>query len=247
MIGYVFLGVCLLIALILAGRILLTMNPAQLANILRFTFVGLLGSAAIFLMITGRFAIGAGLALFSVSLLKRWSFPTITFPNLGRGKSKQQSTVETGFLRMNLEHESGVMQGEVLQGTYAGRDLARLNLNQLLVVLAECERTDPEAAQLLETYLDRTQENWREQASQDEQAQTGTAGQGWGRRRQPNRSSSPMSVDEACEVLGVEPGATEEEIKAAHHRLMLNNHPDRGGSDFLAAKINQAKDILLGT
>jgi len=55
-----------------------------------------------------------------------------------------------------------------------------------------------------------------------------------------------MSRDEAYEVLGLHPGASETDIKEAHRRLMRGAHPDAGGSDWLAARINQARDILLG-
>jgi DnaJ family protein C protein 19 len=62
----------------------------------------------------------------------------------------------------------------------------------------------------------------------------------------PSRSGGPMTRDEAYQVLGLRPGASHSEIKEAHHRLMRAAHPDAGGSDWLAARINQARDILLG-
>ena len=58
--------------------------------------------------------------------------------------------------------------------------------------------------------------------------------------------SGKMTVEEAREVLGVKPSASREEIIQAHKRMMQKVHPDRGGSDYLAAQINQAKDTLLG-
>jgi curved DNA-binding protein CbpA len=54
-----------------------------------------------------------------------------------------------------------------------------------------------------------------------------------------------MSRSEALKVLGLEEGATEEHIRAAHRRLILQTHPDKGGTSYLAAKINEAKDVLL--
>jgi hypothetical protein len=63
----------------------------------------------------------------------------------------------------------------------------------------------------------------------------------------PMRNAGPqMPAAEALKVLGLPPGASADDIRAAHKRLMLQNHPDRGGSDYLASKINEAKDVLLG-
>ncbi len=61
----------------------------------------------------------------------------------------------------------------------------------------------------------------------------------------PRRASGTMTVDEAWQVLGLQPGADAAAIRAAHRRLMRGAHPDSGGSDWLAARINQARDILL--
>ncbi len=248
MIGYLIFGVCLVVALILAGRALVNVDPAKLANAIKWLFFGIAASISLFLMLTGRFAVGAMVGLFSLSLLRRWALPGLNFslPKFGGGKrgGGQTSTVSTDYIRMTLDHGSGAMGGEVLQGTFAGRELGSLNLNQLLSLLRECETNDLEAAQLLETYLDRTAEGWREQAggSAAENGGEHEPGRGWGRKSRP---AGQMTLEEACEILGVAPGASEDEIKAAHHRLMLKNHPDRGGSSFLAAKINQAKDLLL--
>ena len=140
----------------------------------------------------------------------------------------QTSEVETEFLRMDLDHDTGEMDGAVLQGTYEGRALRELGLSDLLALLDEC-RADRQSAALLEAYLDRVHEEWRE------------------RRGPPPRASSDgMTEDEARAVLGIGPDATREEIVKAHRRLMQRLHPDRGGSDYLAAKLNAAKDLLLG-
>lgn len=246
-VGYVVLGLCLLAALFVAGRVFVNADPKLLAKFLRYIIFGLVCSAAVFFLVTGRFAFGAPLALVAVSMLRRWSMPSwrFSFPGMGSSRSNQSSTVETEFLRMKLEHGSGVMSGEVLKGIYAGKDLAELNQNQVQALLEECEREDPEAAQLLEAYLGRVfGENWRgEDGGQPSDGEPrGGRRSGWGARA----ARGDMSPGEAREILGVVSSASTADIKEAHRRLILKNHPDRGGSSFLAAKINHAKEILLG-
>ena len=140
----------------------------------------------------------------------------------------QTSEVETAFLRMQLDHDTGEMDGTVQRGRYEGCTLRGLGLQELLELLNEC-RSDRQSMAVLEAYLDRIHEGWRER-----------------RGPPPGTSSDGMNEDEARAVLGVGPDATREEIVAAHRRLMQRVHPDRGGSDYLAAKLNAAKDLLLG-
>ena len=249
MVGYVILGLCVLAALIIAGRMFVNADPKVLAKFFRYILFGVTGAAAIFLMATGRFLFGAPLAALALGMLRRWSLPNwkFSFPSGGGGRSAKSSTVETKFLRMKLEHGSGVMSGEVLRGTFSGMELAAMSQNQLLALLDDCEREDPESAQLLAAYLDRIfGEDWRgEGASAGNSERGGGRSKGWGSRGGGARGGA-MSLDEACEVLGIKPGASADEIKEAHRRLILKNHPDQGGSSFLAAKINQAKEVLLG-
>jgi hypothetical protein len=145
--------------------------------------------------------------------------------------SGTQSTVETGMLRMRLDRATGEITGEVLAGRFAGRQLLQLTLPELQSLYAECLRCDTDSARLLATYLDRVHgDRWRTRN------RTSDAGA---------RSPGAMSREEALEVLGLAPGATREAIIEAHRRLMQKVHPDRGGSDYLAAQINLAKDVLL--
>jgi hypothetical protein len=147
--------------------------------------------------------------------------------------SGQTSTVQSKFIRMTLNHDSGDINGEVLSGQFAGKTLDQLELDALLQLLGECQ-DDEESVALLQAYLDRVYgDDWQQQAGDQARQQTASP-------------SGEMSRDEALQVLGLSDGASEDEIVEAHRRLMQKLHPDRGGSSYLAAVINQAKDTLLG-
>jgi DnaJ-domain-containing protein 1 len=109
--------------------------------------------------------------------------------------------------------------------------LSELTTADLVALLRECRAADAEGARLLEAYLDRLHPEWRDDIGAGQSA--------------PSRGSSDMSVAEAYEILGLQPGADEAAITAAYHRLMMQLHPDHGGTDYLATKINRARDILL--
>ena len=156
------------------------------------------------------------------------------FPNgfpWNRKTAGQKSRVATAILAMELDHDSGKMTGEVLSGPFKGARLEELDPNDLQSLYHYCAAASDQSISLLEAWLDRNKPEWRET---------------WkGAERAKQSRSSAMSHDEALAVLGLKAGATNEAIKNAHHRLMKDFHPDRGGSDYLAAKINQAKDVLL--
>jgi len=135
---------------------------------------------------------------------------------------------------MSLDHETGEMDGRVLTGRHAGRTLSELNLEELHEIAREF-RGDPESSRLLESYLDRAHPAWRDDVEAD-------AADGHG----APPGSGGVDPKEAYEILGLEPGASETEVREAHRRLMKQVHPDRGGSAALAAKINEAKDRILG-
>jgi hypothetical protein len=147
----------------------------------------------------------------------------------------QTSTVATAFLRMTLDHDTGSMEGTILRGRFAGMRLDELGAADLLALLRECRAEDEEGARLLEAYLERIHPQWREELAGER------AGGGAGARS----TSGDMSVDEAYAILGLSAGADAEAIKEAHRRLMVKLHPDHGGSDYLATKINRARDVLL--
>ena len=134
---------------------------------------------------------------------------------------------------MRLDHDSGEMTGTVRRGVHEGRDITGLSLEDLLVLRGECTGEDPKSVAILEAYLDRRFGiGWRS----DEDRAEAPAG----------ASEGPMTQEEAYRFLGLEPGASPAQIKEAHRRMMKNFHPDHGGSDYIAAKLNEAKAILLG-
>ncbi len=218
--------------------------PEQVARKLRQALIWLGGGLLVLLAATGRlhwlFALLGVAAPFVqrlfrllqlLPLLQRLRAMFQQNSSSGGPSGGQFSQVRTQFLHMRLDHDSGAMSGTVLQGRFKDRELAQLDLEQLLDLLRECA-TDEKSASLLQAYLDRERgTEWREQA---------------GARPQPE-SSSPgaMTRSEAYEILGLEAGADREAIIAAHRRLVQRLHPDRGGSAWLATRINLAKDLLL--
>jgi hypothetical protein len=151
----------------------------------------------------------------------------------GRAAGARQSTVAARILRMHLDHENGRLTGEVLEGRYKDWQLDEMDREQLEELRRYCEEKDSESLQLLEGYLE--QRFGDEAESAQDQGDTAPPPPGGMTRR------------EALDVLGLDDDADEDAIIAAHRSLMQKLHPDRGGSDYLAAKINQAKDLLLGS
>ncbi len=208
-------------------------NPPLLAKQMRqIGGYAALGGAAI-LLVRGMLSYAMPLAMLGSWLLtgsqtlnwRRW------LPNGGGAGGAQTTSIKTDHLEMQLDHDTGGMRGHVIKGIFRGRDIETMAPAELALLWQDCRFADPQSAQILETYLDRLHPTWREDMARAE-ASPGAGG--------------VMTKDEAYEVLGLKPGADAEQIRAAHRDLMKRMHPDRGGSTYLAAKINQAKDVLLG-
>ena len=168
-----------------------------------------------------------------IPLLKQVLAGVDALKSKSKPSSGQTSTVQSKYIRMTLNHDSGDINGEVLTGQFKGRTLAQLNLEALLQLLRECQ-DDDESVALLQTYLDREHaDTWQQQAGAQGQQRTASA-------------PGEMSREEALQILGLPTDASEAEIIETHRRLMQKLHPDRGGSAYLAATINLAKDTLLG-
>lgn len=226
-------GVAILGGLLLLVYLFVNADPAKLARALKWVAIGAAALLFLYLLLSERFALIWLPLTFAFPYLRRFRS---LFGGLFRSASgaSQTSDVTTSYLRMSLDHDSGTMTGTVLAGRFAGMRLEEMGRDELFELLRECRAADEESARLVEAYLDRILANWRDEFA------GGAAGDS-----QPHTSSGDMTMAEAYEILGLAPGADEAQIKAAHHRLMMQLHPDHGGTDYLATKINRARDVLL--
>jgi hypothetical protein len=207
-------------------------NPAALAKLLRTVGgTGLLVLAGIVLL-RGRIDIAMIAGGLGFGLLRR--NPLDWFKG-GARKPGSVSRVRSAMIEAVLDHDTGRMSGTVLAGSFSGRALDELSEPDLLGVLSECASADPDGARLLESYLDRRFPAWREHAQAH--ADPGSGGGGL--------DAAEMSEDEAYQILGIQPGADRDTVRRAHRTLMKKFHPDQGGTTYLAARINAAKDFLL--
>lgn len=222
------IGAGALLLAVLLARGFATASVATIKKAAAWTGASLGLVLLVLLVISGRAVQVIWMAALLIPLLTQvWQSwrTTRTFARGGQATPGQESRVETRTLEMVLHHDSGRMTGTVRRGRYAGADLADLDLAALRGLLADCMQEDPESVPLLEAWLDRSHPDWRTTIPEAE---------------------GPMTRADALAILGLENDATETEIRAAHRRLMRTAHPDRGGSAWLAARLNAARDFLLG-
>jgi DnaJ domain len=232
---YLLGGFAVLSGFLMLVYLFVNADPARLARGLKVTGIVIAVLAVATLAISGRLAaLLMPLAMLMPLLIRVRSVLDRYRPPSGG----QTSTVATPFLRMTLDHDTGSMTGTILRGHFSGMRVEELGSADLLALLRECRAEDEEGARLLEAYLDRIHPDWR-----DELAGGRASGGSGGSSARP--SSSDMTVEEAYAILGLAPGADAEAIREAHRRLMVKLHPDHGGSDYLATKINRARDVLL--
>ncbi len=232
----------LLIWLMLGGlKAFAQASPAALARLVkRGGGVAALAIAAILLLRGGvALAIGfAGLGFWLLNISKGGLWGVFASPAGGakagarRGRS---SCVRSAMIEMELDHETGKMRGSILAGPDEGRELDSLTRPQCEILYDLCRRDDPEGARLLQAYLDRRFSGWR----------PANEAQGDSRGGEARRRAGAMSKDEAYEVLGLKKGATREEVVRSHRSLMKKLHPDHGGTTDLAARVNEAKEVLM--
>ena len=224
------LGVVALFLLLWAASAFIKADPKEVARVLRW--IG--GIAALllagFLLFRGQIGIAIPLGAFGLGLLGWTSFWPAPFGARTQRNTGQVSRVRTAFLEMELDHDTGRMHGRILAGSYQGASLDALDQAALMKLLGE---VDDDSRDLLVAYLDRREPGWREHAQHH--AGSGT---------RPT-TSGKMTEEEAYQILGLQRGASTEEISRAHRSLIKKLHPDQGGTTYLAARINEAKDVLL--
>ena len=222
-------GALILVAAIWVMGVISRIDPKIGARILKAGGGLVALGLAVFLGLRGEIWVAVPLGGFGLGLLGWLPFGPAGFSARTTKSSGKISQVRSAYFEMELDHDTGEMRGRVVAGRYQGKELATLDVKTLVEMLTEI---DDESRALLMAYLDRRDPRWSEHAQGD-----ATAGR-------TASSSGKMSEQEAYQILGVQPGASANEIGRAHRALMKKFHPDQGGSTYLAARINEAKEIL---
>lgn len=225
------LGIAALVVLWGVLTLFRSASPAVLARALKLVGgVASLAAAAV-IGARGNFAFAIPLGVFGLGLLGWMPFGPAGFSSRTRRSHGRQSKVRSHFLEMTLDHDTGALAGDIVAGAHAGRSLAEFGLDGLLEMMGGF---DEESRALLGAYLDRRFPRWRDGRADE----AGAGGRPSSRGR--------MTEEEALQVLGLERGASREAIVQAHRNLMKKLHPDQGGSTWLATRVNEARDLLLG-
>jgi DnaJ-domain-containing protein 1 len=223
-------GVLILVAALWVLGVISKIDPKVGARILKASGGLLALGFAVFLGLRGEIGVALPLGAVGLGLLGWLPFGPAGFSARTQKSGGKTSQVRSAFFEMELEHDSGRMRGRVLVGPHQGAALESLDVKTLVGMLTDI---DEESRALLMAYLDRRDAGWREHAQGDAAA---------GR---PAASTGKMSEQEAYQILGVETGASADAIARAHRALMKKFHPDQGGSTYLAARINEAKEVLM--
>ena len=223
-------GVLILVAALWVLGVISKIDPKIGARVLKASGGMIALGLAVFLGLRGEVGVAIPLGAVGLGLLGWMPFGPAGFSARTQKSSGKTSRVRTAYFEMELDHDSGTMDGRIVAGPHQGATLASLDVKTLVGMLNEI---DEESRALLVAYLDRRDAGWSEHAQGD--AATG----------RPAASSGKMSEQEAYQILGLEPGASPDDIGHAHRALMKKFHPDQGGSTYLAARINEAKETLL--
>jgi hypothetical protein len=227
---YVLIGGGALLALLVVMQLTRNATPRKMARLLRWVVGGALVALSALLAMRGQVGLVTFTGPVAYMILRYGRLGNFSFEG-AEVSEDNESAVKSRFISMTLDHDTGAVSGRVTAGRFKGRDLLELDEVQTRMLLDEVAR-DSDSLSLLETWLDKNRTGWREHFG------------GETRSEEPTETIGDPDA-EAFAVLGLEPGATDEEIRAAHKKLMMGVHPDQGGSTYLAAKINAAKDRLL--
>jgi hypothetical protein len=224
-----FFGLVVLVLALWALSVVSKVDPRIGARVVKAGGGLLALGFAVFLGLRGEIGIAIPLGAFGLGLLGWLPFGPAGFSARTRKSAGQASRVRSTYLEMELDHDTGEMRGRIVAGRHQGVALGDLDVATLTGLLADF---DDESRALLMAYLDRREPNWRDHAQGDTTAPRSVA-------------SGKMTEQEAYQILGLQPGASAEAIGHAHRTLMKKFHPDQGGTTYLAARINEAKEILL--
>lgn len=230
------LAIAILVGAYWLLRLFARTPPAVLARWIRGVSGASAIGAGVMLLLRGSFPAAGAVAALGALILGQGRFPKDW--NFGRSKGPGVSRVRSAMIEMELDHATGAMSGTVLAGAQEGRSLDTLARPACEELYRQCLSDDPDGARLLEAYLDRRFPGWRQTGEGEDHA-------GGGGTRTRRARAPAMSEDEAYEVLGLRKGASREDVSRAHRTLMKKLHPDQGGSTDLAARVNEAKDVLL--
>ena len=245
--AYLVLGLGLLIGGVLLVRWFASAQPKQIISGSKWVAIGLGAAVIVFMLLQRRFDVIGWLFAVALPFVLRFGSLFRHLKTMRRNAAGptpgQFSEIRTQYFIMRLEHDTGDLSGDIIAGPYQGRTLQSLTLEEAMALLAQCRRDDPNGAQALETFIDRVHgPDWRAGSGAGDTADRDGEGFQGSQHRQ---SDDVMTIERARQILGVERGASRQEIRSAHRRLMKIAHPDQGGSDFLATEINRAKDVLL--
>lgn len=222
-------GLVVLVAVLWGLHIISKADPRVGARVIKAAGGLLALGGAVWLGLRGQFGIAVPLGAFGLGLLGWVPFGPAGYSARANKSPGQVSRVRSAFLEMELDHDTGEMRGRIIAGRHRGATLAQLDVKTLAGLLPDL---DEESRALLMAYLDRRDPRWSEHAQRDSYPRGAAA-------------AGKMTEEEAYQILGLEPGASAEAITAAHRTLMKKFHPDQGGTTYLAARINEAKEILL--
>ena len=230
-------------------RTLLAKKNLSVKQFFTLYIASLLGLLMLYLGFTGRLhplaaILGAALPFLTrvISLITRGAQFAAMFrflknmgisvgaPASGTANAPGASEIRSRYIHMVLFHDTGLIDGMIIEGQFQNAKLSQLELPQLIELLKEIQN-DQDSVNLLIAYLEREHPEWRE----DTDVRTSPV------------SDTTMDDAQALDILCLEDSATRDDIILAHRRMMQKMHPDRGGSTYLAAKINAAKEQLLAT